>query len=309
LAIDPRLADGHGCLGMVLNGIGQNDKAAEQFATALKLEPTNDIFYIGLAAAYEKLSRPADAEQTYKRAIDARPHYWAAYNTLGGYYYRLGRHDDAIAMYRQVVDLVPDSFRGYSNLGAAYFMKSQTAEAIAAFERSLAIRPNYQAASNLGTLYYFEGQYRRSAEAFRQALKLNEANYQVWVNLADALQWAGDPDGSRQTYKRARELAAERARVNARDAAIQMALASSEAALGEKQNALASLDKAISLEPDDAHTLFQIAVFLEYRAGRRDEALTWLSKAVARGQTWIEIDRAPALRELRKDPRFQKLRQ
>jgi len=86
-----------------------------------------------------------------------------------------GRFDDALRMFEQVVGLAPDSFRGYSSLGATHFMKDQTDDAIAAFEKSLSIRPSYQAASNLGTLLYFVGQYQRSANAFRQALSLERA--------------------------------------------------------------------------------------------------------------------------------------
>jgi hypothetical protein len=40
----------------------------------------------------------------------------------------------------------------------------------------------------------------------------------------------------------------------------------------------------------------------------RDKALDWLEKAIERGQTWREVDRAPALRDLREDPRFKMLR-
>ena len=308
LAIDATLAEPHACLGMVLNGTGEYEKAAAEFATAVDREPTNDLSCQGLATAYEKLGRHADAERTYRRAIELRPHYWAAYNTLGGYYYRLGRYQDALAMFQQVVALAPDSFRGHSSLGAVYFMLDRTAEAASAFEKSLAIRPNYVAASNLGTLYFFDGQYRPSAEAFRQALSLDEGNHQVWGNLAGALEWAGDPDGSKAAYTRAAELAEERIRINPRDAGLHMALAEYRAATGDTAKGLDSLAEVLKLAPSDASTLFQLAVFYESRLARRGEALTWLARAVERGQAWREIDRSPFLIDLRKDPRFQQLR-
>jgi hypothetical protein len=72
--------------------------------------------------------------------------------------------------------------------------------------------------------------------------------------------------------------------------------------------ARSDLGEALQLSPDDAHTLFRVAVFHETRLRQRDSALNWLSRAVASGQTWREIDRAPELRELRMDPRFEKLR-
>ena len=308
LGINANLSEPHACVGMVLNGTGQYEKAVSEFGVALDIEPTNDLSYLGLATAYEKLGRSEDAERTYRRAIELRPHYWGAYNTLGGYFYRLGRFDDALTMFQQVVALAPDSFRGHSSLGAIYFMKDRTTEAVAAFEKSLSIRRNYVAASNLGTLHFFEGDYRRSVEAFRQALSLDEGNYMVWGNLAGALESAGNAAEAAAAYRRARELVQERLGVNPREPALHMAFAEYNAALGDTVRARASLAEVLQLAPTDAHTLFDIAVFFESRLGQRDRALQWLEKAVENGQTWREVDRSPYLRNLRKDPRFEQIR-
>jgi lipoprotein NlpI len=45
LAIDARLAEPHACLGLVLAGTGEYEKAASQFADALGREPTDDVLY------------------------------------------------------------------------------------------------------------------------------------------------------------------------------------------------------------------------------------------------------------------------
>src|SRR5262249_5736241 len=95
---------------------------------------------------------------------------------------------------------------------------------------------------------------------------------------------------------------------NPHDAAVLLAIAQCEAGLGRREQALVWFNKVLSMKPEDHHILFQIAVFYEFRLARRNEALTWLSRAVERGQTWTEIDRAPALRDLRKDSGFERLR-
>ena len=81
LGINANLSEPHACVGMVLNGTGRYEKAVSEFGVALDIEPTNDLSYLGLATAYEKLGRSEDAERTYRRAIELRPHYWGAYNT------------------------------------------------------------------------------------------------------------------------------------------------------------------------------------------------------------------------------------
>jgi tetratricopeptide (TPR) repeat protein len=62
----------------------------------------------------------------------------------------------------------------------------------------------------------------------------------------------------------------------------------------------------ISLRPDEASVLFTLAVAWE-QLGDRDEALAWLEKAIAAGYTRERIERSPSLSELRKDRRFSGL--
>ena len=307
-AIDPSLAESHACLGLVLNGIGQYERAAAEYGQAVDVEPTNDLAYTGLAYAYEKLGRHADAERTYRRAIDRRPHYWGGYNNLGAYYTRFGKYKEALAMFQQVVDLAPDSFRGHSSLGAIHFFLDQTAPAVEEFTTSLRIRPNYAAASNLGTLYYFEGQYRLAADLFRQAVKLDNASYQAWGNLAQALDRIGEREEAAAAFRQEQRLVAERLTVNPRDVALHLAAADASAALGQMDKAKEALAQVLTIGPQGAHTLFLIAAFYESRLQARDEAMLWLARAIEAGQTWREIDRAPELRQLRTDPRFLELR-
>jgi tetratricopeptide (TPR) repeat protein len=211
-------------------------------------------------------------------------------------------------MFKHVVELAPDSFRGHNNLGACQFALDQIPEAIDQFKQSMVIRPNYNAASNLGTLYYFEGQPALAADYFRQALTFEQGRYEVWGNLAHTLEALGQKTAASEAFRKARQLVLDGLTVNNRDAALYVELADHNAALGAAADARIALNRALTLAPEDAHTLFRLAVFYETRLKARDEALKWLAKAVERGQTWREIDRAPELRKLRADPRFQQLR-
>jgi tetratricopeptide (TPR) repeat protein len=302
------LAEPHICLGMVLNGTGEYERAAAEYELALTFDETNDMAWVGLATAYEQLGRHEDAEQTYRQAIALRRHYWGGYNNLGAYYYYSGKFTEALRMFRQVVELAPDSFRGHSSVGATLFKLDHTAEAEAAFMTSLGIRPNYVAASNLATLYYFEERFRLAADYFSQALKLERGSYQVWSNHAEALERLGRRDEALDAFREARILAKERLQVNPKDADVHLAVADASAALGEMDQAWTAFSAAQNLAPTEPHTLFQIGVFYEARLKDRAEALKWLAKAIDNGQPWREIDKAPALRRLREDPAFKNLR-
>ena len=152
LGLDEKESAPHACLGVVESGVGQYEKAVEEFQHALEREPDSDDALLGLAFAYQRLGRQVDAEQTFKRAIALRPRYWAGYSRLGEFYHRVSRFADAEQMFRQVIAILPDSWRGYSNLGAELYVQGKSDAAIAAFEKSWSLRPNYQSASNLGTL-------------------------------------------------------------------------------------------------------------------------------------------------------------
>ena len=112
---DDKLPAAHSCLGNVYRTTGHYQEGAAEFQRAVEIEPTNDDLYRELAHTQQFFSQ-AEAEETFKRAIALRPHYWANYNRLGAYYYDLARYDDAVRMFQQVIALAPDCLYGYSNL-------------------------------------------------------------------------------------------------------------------------------------------------------------------------------------------------
>ncbi|MBI4466450.1 MAG: tetratricopeptide repeat protein [Acidobacteria bacterium] len=309
VALQPELPAAHGCLGTLLNGTGQYEKAAAEFRRGLEIEPTSDEAYRGLGRAYEHLNQWAEAERTYKKAIEVRPHYWVGYNWLGALYFRQARYAEAARMFEQVVALAPDNHRGYYLLGAMYYFLEKPQEAIAAYERSLALRPSYQAASNLGTLYFYDlGDYARAAKAFEQAVALNNSAYKVWGNLGAARVWLGDAAGARAAFTRAVELAEAERTLNPRAAEVLGDLADYYASLGQKEKALPLLQQALKLAPDDAVMMFKAASVYE-GLGQRDKALAWLERAIRKGYSRKEIERAPGLKQLRADARYQRLRE
>ena len=152
--------------------------------------PANDDAYTGLAHAYELLGKPVEAERTYRRVIELRPQYWAGYNWLGAFYFNQMEYPKAAEMFSKVVALVPDSFHGYDNLGAAYLGEGQYSQAIETFKRSISIRPTAYAYSNIGTAYFYMHRFDDAAINYEQSLKLDEGDFDVWWNLAEAYYWS-----------------------------------------------------------------------------------------------------------------------
>jgi tetratricopeptide (TPR) repeat protein/TolB-like protein len=308
LALDEKPAEPHRCLGLVENGTGHYEKAVVEFQHAIDRQPNDDITYSGLATAYARLNQPKAAEDTYRKAISLRPYYWAGYNRLGAYYLSKADYVAAEGMFQQVVRLVPDSYRGYNNLGVMYFYEGHNDKAIEAFQKSMHLKPNYMAASNLGALYSYNEDYPGAAKAFDQALKLNGADHIVWGNLGTALSKTNDPNGARAAFLHAVDLAEKERKLNPRDAKVLVDLAFYYAEAGQKSKSQPLLKQALGLS-DSPTVMFRAALVYEANLGMRDEALVWLRKAVEKGYSWNEIEKASTLKELRNDPRFKQIKQ
>jgi serine/threonine protein kinase/tetratricopeptide (TPR) repeat protein/TolB-like protein len=299
-------SEGHVCLGLLDNGTGQYEQAVGQFQRALELEPSDDKAYIGLALAYEKLGKTEEAERTYQRVINLRPQYWRGYALLGNFYVHQAQYEKAADMFRRVLQLIPDSFRAYANLGGLYIYQGRYADAVQPLERSLAIRPTAQAYSNLATAYLHLRRFDEAARNYREATKLDELDYLIWGNLGDACYYGGNRAEAMKSYGKAAALAAEKLKVNPRDAEVLGDLARYDSMLGDREQALRYLDQAIRLAQGDKDLLFWAAEVYN-QLGQTSQALDWLEKAVAAGYSPQNILDEPGLVNLHRNPRYQQL--
>ena len=301
------LANGHTCIGMVYNGTGRYEQAAEEFQRAVQLDPDSDDALRGLGLAYQSLGKLPDAEANYQRAISLHPNYWSGYNWLGSFYYRQARYEDAAKMFSHVVALAPDSERGYSNLGGVYLNLGRYAEAIPLFQRSVAIRPTADAYSNLATAYFFQQRFDEAAHTYEQAVKLNPEDYEMSGNLGDAYTWSSKQQSQApQSYRKAITLANAALRVNPRDAAVLCDLALYHAMLREQDPAISSLRKALVLAPGNSDFLFKASEIYN-QFGMTEPALAALQDSMKQGYSRFFTRDHPIFRNLKTDPRFRKL--
>ncbi len=307
LAISEKLPEAHFCLGRVYQTTGAPEKAAEQFELAVVLDPNSDEGYRGLAEAYSAMGKPGNAEATYQRAISLRPQYWAGYSWLGTFYLRQARYEDAASMFKKVAELSPDNFRGYSNLGAVYVLQGRYADAIAMLNKSIAIRPTVSAYSNLGTAQFSLRRFEDAARTYEQGLKFDAKNWRLWGNLGDARYWIPQQRAQApETYRQAIALAQEQLRINPRRDDVLGVLATYQAMLGEKQAAMANLNRALAIAPRDPDLQYRAAL-VHNHFGETQLTLKWLSSALAAGFSPMTVRNAPDFDSLRTNLQFHQL--
>ncbi len=301
-------AEGHMCLGMIEDGTGQYEKAAEQFQKAVQLDPTNDRGYSGLAGAYQRLNQPSKAEETYQRAISVRPQYWRGYTMLAAFYTSQAEYGKAEVMWRRGTELDPDSYIAFNGLGAALLYTGRDADAGEALEKSISIRPSYFSYSNLGVAQFRLHKFQDSVASYREALRLNDTDYQTWGNLGDSQYYGGDANGAADSYRKAIAMAEQQLKVNPRDPSILGDLASYHSMLGHREQALSYLDRSLQLGHDDKELLLNAAVVYN-QLHETGPALEWLGKALAAGYSRSVVATGAPFDNLHDNPRYQAMMQ
>jgi serine/threonine-protein kinase len=299
-------AEGHMCLGLIENGTGQYEKAAEQFQQAVQLDPTNNRSYTNLATAYEHLNQPDKAEETYKRAISVRPQYWGGYVSLGGFYVAQARYDTAADAYRKATELNPDSYLAFNNLGAALLYEGKDPEAAQAFERSLALRPNRTAYNNIAVAQFHLHRFQDSIRNYKEALKLDDTDYQTWGNLGDSYYYGGDATSAADAYRKAISMAEQQLRINPKDPGILADLASYYSMQGDRKQAIDYLDRSLALGHDEKELLVNAAVVYN-QLRETGPALEWLRKALAAGYSRSVVASAATFDNLHANPQYRAL--
>jgi serine/threonine protein kinase/tetratricopeptide (TPR) repeat protein len=308
LELGPGLAQVHFTAGLVHSAAGEGSAAVDQFQQALKIEPANADTLRELANAYDKVGRTAEAEATLRRAVELRSDSWAACKDLGVFYNRHGRMQEALPWFQRVVALTPDNYASYSNLGAVYLRLGRYAEAAAALKKSIALHPTAVAYINLGNVHYFgEGRFKEASESYRKATELTPTDERAWGALADALRWVpGTSDETAGAYAQAIALAEKQAALQPRDAELRSRLAMYRAYSGDAAGADADLREALRLDSSDGTILFRAALVRE-QLGRRKQALEAIEEALRAGISPEEIEKAPALEDLRRDPDYRRI--
>ena len=308
--LNDQLAGPYDSLGRLHTELAHYDLALQEFQKALTINPRDPDVLIGMAGAYEHMSRVADAEATYKKAIALRPDYWDSYNSLGAFYDRQGKFTEAVAQYKKVIELTPDNATAYSNLGAEYMSIGDAASnrlAEAALKKSIQIAPSYSGYANLGAFYMGVGDYEEAAAMTRKALEMNENDYRVWCNLLLAERNRNNQVGANEAKAHTEGLLEEHLKEQPQDATALSWLAIFRSEEKQKEQALRLAEYALTIAPKDALVLQNVGEVYE-NLGDRALALRYTEECLKNGNNLSDLQSRPALKNLLADKNFDSRR-
>jgi serine/threonine-protein kinase len=303
VALDPNLASPHVTLGMLYTQTGNNDLAAQELDTAMRIDRTNAEVWAARAELYYRQGRTEDVEPSIRRAIALAPSDWRWPKQLADFYDRTGHKDLAIAAAQSAVKLTPDNARAYNNLGIYLRDAGRLKEAEDSLRQAIAIEPSVNRYTNLGGVERDLGNLDLAIQMFREAIGLSPDDYVAWENLAIVYRRQNDEVQMRQAYRKAIEIAERQRVVKPRDPWLLGDLGGMYAVLGDSEHAVPLLSQAAALDPEDGDLLYRAGVSFE-ALHRREDAVPLIAAALHHGVPRSKAEQDPGVAAILNDRRF-----
>ncbi len=199
LALAPDLAEGHVCLGMVLEDYDWNWKAADaEFRRAFELAPGNGDVLRSLSSMAGVLGRLDEAIELLRKAVALDPLSTAAQRFLGLRCAMYGRHDEGVTALHAALDLNPKAGLAHCFLSVTRLWQGRAAEALE--EAKLELLPDFRLLATT-MAHHTLG---HAAESDAALAKLIEDHGSVAAyQVAEACAWRGEIDRAFEWLERA----------------------------------------------------------------------------------------------------------
>ncbi|RMH39445.1 MAG: tetratricopeptide repeat protein [Alphaproteobacteria bacterium] len=193
----------------VLMAIERNDDAIELLKSLVASRPNDPDILSALATAYRRLERWAEAEETYSRAIDAKPRIetrdWSLFYARAIARERQGKWEAAEADFRKALELNPDQPSVLNYLGYSLIERGEKLdEALEMIKRAVAGRPDDgYILDSLAWAYFKLGRYDEAVEPMERATELLPSDPILNDHLGDIYWMVGRKREARFQWRRA----------------------------------------------------------------------------------------------------------
>ena len=237
------LADSYNFLGAFGIAILSPDEAMPKAkSAALKaLEVDDSLSEAHASLAFVELYYEWDwagAEKSFRRAIELNPNYAPAYQWYSHLLMSGGRTSDAISAAKRAAEIDPLSLPAVMNVGWQYHWAREYDSAVEQLRRVLQINPNFEQAHwALGLAYVGQAKMEEAVAELQKAIALSGGNSVYVAGLGDAYALGGN---KAEAIRLRSQLEQKTTYVS------PYWMATLQAALGEQDLALVSLEKAFA---------------------------------------------------------------
>ena len=232
-----------------LNGLGRLELALADYDRAISLNPSYTYAFCNRGSVLERLGRRDEALASYDRALELDPKDALTHYNRGSVLKDLERFEDALASYDAAIGHNANHAESHVNRGNVLQKLWRNKAALESFERALALNPAIaEAFQGCGVCLHRLKRLEPAMAAYNKALALRPDLVAAYV-CRGALFAETDFFGEAMNdYLRAAELEPE--------AKYYQSLAGCLTKLKRFDDAVASFDKAIELDPDGENYLF-----------------------------------------------------
>jgi DNA-binding winged helix-turn-helix (wHTH) protein/tetratricopeptide (TPR) repeat protein len=189
---------------------GPAQRAAAEKALLLDASLAEAHLGLALSLAFHE-QRWADAEATYRRALELDPNYATGHHWYAFFLQTLGRFDEALDERRRALDIDPLTPMLGVGLAGLYLAMRQPDQAIIAAERVLDRYPRYwYARLNRGQALEQLGRHQEALRDFMEVERTTPDNFMVAAAVAGAVAATGDVREARRRVLEAERLARAR---------------------------------------------------------------------------------------------------
>jgi tetratricopeptide (TPR) repeat protein/SAM-dependent methyltransferase len=245
---DRRLAQKLVDRGIAAETSGRAIEAQESYRRAVEADDGFALAHMNLGIALQAAGETTAAISAYERAIALDPECAAAHYNLALTHLSLSRYPEAEARFRKALATRNDFPEAWVGLADALESLERDQEALAALEKAIALRGDYAGALlNSSTLLRKMGHLEHAAANARRAVELEPDNHQAQFRLGTCLHGLGRIPEAEIRYR-----------------------------------------QALALEPDYGEAKADLALLLQ-AAGRAEEALRLLFELVATQPTHAQL--------------------
>lgn len=224
---------------------------------------------------HHQAGRLAEAERSYRLALEMAPEHPEALHLLGLLAYRVNRFEQAIELISQAIEGAPTNPLYQFNLGVVTHRAGRKEEAVRAYERALGLNPKYvEALINLGNAFKDLGRLDEAVAVYGKALALNPGHADTHNNLGVALKERGNLADAISAYRDALRL-----KPTHLEALNNLGLALMET--GAVDEAIASFERARAIQPSYGKALYNLGMAWMWKGDhpRAVECLSQVARA------------------------------
>jgi predicted TPR repeat methyltransferase len=339
LQAQPKHPDANHNMGVLAVGVGKLDQALPFLKTALEANPSIEQFWLSYIDALVKLGKLADAkavldqakntgvkgdafdqlekrlgssetknsdnqdpsldqqqsiinlysqgklQQALKQAktlLQQFPNSSVLYNICGACSKGLGQFDDAIEAYNKAVAIKPDYAEAYNNMGNALREQGQLNAAIAAYKKVLSINPNVpEAYNNMGLAVQEKGKLEEAIKFYHKAIALKANNAEAHYNMGNAFNEKIELAAAKDCYIKALYIKPDFAEAHHN-------LGNTLREQGNLAAAIESYAKVLTIKPDFAQAYRSMGNAYQAQ-GNLDTAIDYYTKALEIKPDFYEV--------------------